>query len=587
MRRYQRYAVEAMLGTPRVGLAQGWAMLDDLVRRSSPAGDRAPVPVDGPDAGTVPAAAAETGPVAELDAAADAGPAPGPHTANAPGPLPGPDTSGEPDPVPGLDTAADAGLVSGPYTASAPGPVPGLDTAANAGPATWLDKATDAGPVPGLDEVGGQVVAGLRCRIADHVGDEPAARRWYERWRTAEPDPASGCVGCLPVRRAELLAGWGDHRGALAELGPVLAGTVDCTDQPAAALAVALLPWLRSGEPHRAAAGHVRAYRRHRREWSAFGYLAAHLRFCALSGNPARGLAVLAEQLPRLDRAPDDRRAMEFAAAGALVCAVAAEAGLAAQRIHRPAYGTRPAADLDVGALGADLLAVATALAGSFDARNGTGHQSGRIAGWLAERPTGPAVPLPADGPDSDGSDIGGPDGDGPHGSRPAGGKPHGATQDVPGDRAPGDDYGQDVLGGTSDVEPMPLSLSMITATLDSRGDGYAVDATGTVLGRWGSAVIQFQRIGERGDILQARVAAVRRLPATRRAEAYRFCNAWNHDRLQPRAYVHDLGNGELVLAGDVNTDLAYGVAPVQLAVLVDAAVTTATAYADAVAALG
>ena len=45
--------------------------------------------------------------------------------------------------------------------------------------------------------------------------------------------------------------------------------------------------------------------------------------------------------------------------------------------------------------LGGLLLGLATALAGSFDARNGTGHQSGRIAAWLAERParrTGPAA---------------------------------------------------------------------------------------------------------------------------------------------------------------------------------------------------
>ncbi|TDB84258.1 YbjN domain-containing protein, partial [Micromonospora fluostatini] len=133
---------------------------------------------------------------------------------------------------------------------------------------------------------------------------------------------------------------------------------------------------------------------------------------------------------------------------------------------------------------------------------------------------------------------------------------------------------------------PVPLSLSLITGVLDGRGDGYAVDATGTVLGRWGPAVIQFSRVGDRGDVLQARVAAERRLPAERRAEAYAFCNAWNHDRLLPRAYVHDLGNGELVLAGDVTTDLGYGVAPVQVAVLVDAAVATGVAYADAVATL-
>ncbi|MER7332405.1 MULTISPECIES: YbjN domain-containing protein [unclassified Micromonospora] len=393
------------------------------------------------------------------------------------------------------------------------------------------------------------MVTELRCRIADHLGDEPTARRWFDRWSTAGAGPAGGCPGCAPARRAELLAGWGDHRAALDALTDAPAGTGGCTEQPERALAAGLLPWLRAGQPERAAEAHVRAYRRHRRERAAFPYLAAHLRWCALGGHPARGLDVLAEQLPRLDRPHDDLSAMEFAAAGALVCALAVEAGLGGRTVHRPGYGDRPAADLDVATLGATLLGLATALAGSFDARNGTGHQSGRIASWLAERPLAAPVPLPPDDPPDDG---------------PA----------DPADAVP-----------PADGEPRPLSLEMITAALDRRGDHYAVDAGGTVVGRWGEALIQFRRAGERGEILRARAVANRRLPADRRAEAYAFCNAWNHDRLLPKAYVHDLG-GELVLAGDVSTDLAHGVAPAQLTVLLDAAVDTGVAYADAVAAL-
>ncbi|PWU44205.1 hypothetical protein DLJ46_27280, partial [Micromonospora globispora] len=84
-------------------------------------------------------------------------------------------------------------------------------------------------------------VAELRCRLADHLGDEPTARREYDRWRSgparltppggpeqaydrsgsarlrppggpnpsAAPDPAAGCPGCAPARQAELLAGPG------------------------------------------------------------------------------------------------------------------------------------------------------------------------------------------------------------------------------------------------------------------------------------------------------------------------------------------------------------------------------------------
>ncbi|TDC82291.1 YbjN domain-containing protein [Micromonospora sp. KC606] len=403
------------------------------------------------------------------------------------------------------------------------------------------DLADRAGEQSGL-------VAQLRCRLADHLGDEPTARHWYAVWSAAAPDPTAGCPGCLPARRAELLAGWGDDAAARKTLRPVLDGAVDCTDQPERALAAGLLSWLRAGETQRAGQAHVRAYRRHRRERGAFPSIAAHLRFCALGGHPERGLAILAEQLPRLDHPNDDLSAMEFAAAGALVCAVAAEAGLGDRRVHRPGHGSRPPAELDLTTLGTDLLTLATGLAGSFDARNGTGHQSGRIASWLAERPSGTVVPLPADPPDEPAED----------------GPPFVPAAD----------------------EPVPLRLSMLTDVLDRRGDVYAVDAGDVVVGRWHEAVIQFRQVGTQGEILHARVLAARRLPAARLAEAYAFCNAWNHDRLLPKAYVHESGDGELVLAGDVTTDLAHGVAPAQLGVLVDAAVATGVAYAVAAAAL-
>ncbi|PWR04710.1 YbjN domain-containing protein [Micromonospora acroterricola] len=443
--RYQRYAVEALLGTPRVGLDQTRSLLDDLAHR---------VGADGPDASTV---------------------------------------------------------------------------------------------------------AELRCRIADHLGDEPGARHWYQRWAGRRPGPTGGCPGCAPARRAELLAGWGEWRAALTELRECADEPEDCTDQPERALVAGLLPNLRAGEPERAAAAHVRAYRRHRHERAAFPHLAAHLRFCALGGHLDRGLAIMTEQLPRLDRPTDDLAAMEFAAAGALVCGLAVEAGLGDRVVPRPAYGDRPPTEPDVATLGALLLGVASELAGSFDARNGTGHHSGRMAAWLAERPLADPVPLPGD--DEHAED--------------------------PGDRRldePGAD-GARPADGLGETELATLTLDMITAALDRRGDRYLVDEGGTVVGRWGAAVIQFRRAGERGEVLHTRAMAVRRLPVARRAEAYAFCNAWNHDRLLPKAYAHDLGE-ELVLAGDVATDLAHGVAAAQLLVLVDAAIATGVAYAEAVAAL-
>ncbi|WBB81847.1 YbjN domain-containing protein [Micromonospora sp. WMMD882] len=470
------------------------------------------------------------------------------------------------------------------------------------------------------DEPG--VPAELGCRLADQLGDSSTARERFDRWRAAGPGP--DCPACVAVRQAELLTGWGEWAEAARVLDRALAGPGSCPEQPEAALAAALLPYLRLGRYDEAGRAHLRAYRRHRRSAAGFGRLPAHLTFCALGGYLTRGLTILVEQLPRLARPTDERSAMEFAAAGALLCRLAGESGLTRTPVPpgpavaaaeptgpdapqgptgpvrsagttgpggpaetagpsgpdqtiRPGrlpdgpaglgHATRLAEAFglirplrvdggrDVAALGAELLATATDLAGRFDARNGTGHQSDRIVAWLAERPRpGIPAPLPTD-PDED-----------------------------PPEPAPGAGPGAPDAGSADG--PAQLTVAMIVAAVERRGDTCAVDPAGTVVGRWGEAMIRFDRVGSRSEILHARVVATRRLPAARRPEAYEFVNAWNRDRLQPRAYVHEVADGELVLAGDLTTDLAYGVAPAQVAVLVDAAVTTGVAYADAVAAL-
>ncbi|MEE6261086.1 YbjN domain-containing protein [Plantactinospora sonchi] len=393
-------------------------------------------------------------------------------------------------------------------------------------------------------------VYSLRCRIADHVGDQAAARHWFARWRTAPRDEHSDCAGCDPANQARLLAGWGRWAEAVEVVEPVLTGVLGCPEQPARALAAVLVPYLRLGRYDEAAQAHVRAYRRHRHERDAFPFLADHLRFCALTGHHERGLEILARHLGWLDRPYDENSAMEFAAAGALVCRLAGAAGFGRYPVDRPAHGERLAARLTVAALEADLVATAQDLAGRFDARNGTSHQSGRVAGWLAERPLTDPVPLPPDGPDDDWA----------------------TTGPIPPE------------GWTAEVSP--LSVAAVVNVLEERDDRYAVAPDGTVGGRWGDALIQFHRVGERGEILHAEVVALRRLSADRLAEAYEFCNAWNHDRLLPKAYVREGDDGALILAGDVTTDLEHGVSAGQLRVLVTAALVTGAEFAAAVDAL-
>ncbi|MCI4064853.1 YbjN domain-containing protein [Micromonospora sp. R77] len=131
-----------------------------------------------------------------------------------------------------------------------------------------------------------------------------------------------------------------------------------------------------------------------------------------------------------------------------------------------------------------------------------------------------------------------------------------------------------------------PLTHQLIAAVLANRGYAIAVDDDGDLVGRWEDSLIWFYRRGAAGELLQVRVVTGPRFGIEQVPALYAFCNAWNHDRLLPKAYVHEPGDGTLVLAGDVTTDLALGVAPAQLVVLLTATVSTGVAYAEAVAAL-
>jgi hypothetical protein len=386
----------------------------------------------------------------------------------------------------------------------------------------------------------------MRARTADHVGDEAAARRYLELWRTAERDENSDCSGCDPCRQAGLYAGWGEWQRAVDTLEPVVTGVLGCQEQPERGLASALVPYVRVGRYDEAAKAHVRAYRRHRHERDGFPYLPEHLRFCALTGNLERGLDIVAEHLGWLDRPFDDMSAMEFSTAGALLCRLATEAGIH-RTIARPEHGDRQAAELTVARLGDDLTAQARDLAARFDARNGTTRQSQRVETWLAVTPVVSGVELPPD---------------------PKRGQPY-----VP------------VAPDGREELVAPLALEAIAAILDERGDRYRVE-DGRISGQWVNSVIHFERSGERDEILIGRVIADRTLPTERIAEAYEFCNAWNHDKLLPKAYVHDTGEGELLFIGEVATDLEYGVADQQLAVIIDVTIGAGVQLADAVAQL-
>jgi tetratricopeptide (TPR) repeat protein len=233
-----------------------------------------------------------------------------------------------------------------------------------------------------------------RHLVAMHLGDADAADDFYGRWCAAPRDELSDCIGCDPTSKAFYLASRGRDEEAVALAEPVLAGQLTCSEQPQGILTALLLPYLRTGRLEQAVDAHRRAYRRLRSKLADLGSIADHIEFCALTGNDVRGLEIVQRHLEWLDRAPSPHAAMEFASAAALVLRRLAAAGHGGLTAHRPARGDRPAGDVEVTALGEELAEYAIDVADSFDARNGTGHQSARVACRLATAPLVELLPL-------------------------------------------------------------------------------------------------------------------------------------------------------------------------------------------------
>jgi hypothetical protein len=233
-------------------------------------------------------------------------------------------------------------------------------------------------------------VYAYRHFIARHVGDLDLAEDYYRRWCAAPRDQLSDCIGCDPTSKVWWLSFRGRHEEAVALAQPVLAGTLTCVEQPQGILTNLLEPYLLTGRRDDARDAHRRAYRLHRPNRADLADIGEHVRFCARTGNAARGVEILERHLGWLDRPPSPWTAMMFAAAGALTLRHAGP-GLT---IHRPSHEDRPASDMDGEALSAELTAFCLDVAGRFDARNQSEQVSLAVREMLEAEPVGNYLPL-------------------------------------------------------------------------------------------------------------------------------------------------------------------------------------------------
>ncbi|WP_019632405.1 hypothetical protein [Actinomadura atramentaria] len=251
-----------------------------------------------------------------------------------------------------------------------------------------------------------QAVHMWRTAMFRHIGDAAAADDSFRSWVSTPRDALSDCEGCDLSDRVAFLEWRGRDGEALEQARTILETDMSCIEQPASALTRLLPVYLRSGRLDGARTAHLRAYRQLRTRLSELGPIGAHVEFCALTGNEARGLEIVERHLDWLDRAPSPLAELRFAAAAALLLGRVAAAGHGDRTVAR-----RTGEERTVAEVRDELAATATRLAALFDERNGTSEQGDRVRRVLAAEPVVERLPLlavPA-----------GPSGGGPRAARP------------------------------------------------------------------------------------------------------------------------------------------------------------------------
>ncbi|MEU0408782.1 tetratricopeptide repeat protein [Streptomyces griseorubiginosus] len=250
----------------------------------------------------------------------------------------------------------------------------------------WLGEMEHRYRLAGHSE---RAVRSAEYSVAAHIGDLARAERAYAAWLAADRDGMADCHACELHEQGWWQSQRGSDEEALELWAPVLAGEFTCAHEPHAALASSLLPLLRLGRLEEARANHLRGFRLVRSMESMRGAYADHVEFCALSGNEARGLELLAERPAYFTDDGHPRSRLDFMAVVTLLMDRLVELGPADRPVPGPSGRSWTAAEL-----AAHAREEALALAARFDARNGTTHVSERARARMAQRPLVERLPL-------------------------------------------------------------------------------------------------------------------------------------------------------------------------------------------------
>lgn len=225
--------------------------------------------------------------------------------------------------------------------------------------------------------------------IARHLGDLERGERAHRAWLAADRDRMANCHACELHGQGSWQVLRGQDEEGLKTWAPVLEGEHVCAHEPHAVLASSLLPLLRTGRADQARAHHLRGYRMVRPMESMRYSAALHIEFCALTGNEARALEILAERPAYFTDSGNPGSLMSFLAVTALLMDRLVALGHGGQSVPGPAGTEWTAASLAVEAR-----TRALALAARFDERNGNGYVTQELRTRLAQVPLLDRLPL-------------------------------------------------------------------------------------------------------------------------------------------------------------------------------------------------
>jgi hypothetical protein len=222
-----------------------------------------------------------------------------------------------------------------------------------------------------------------------HLGDIPRAERAYADWLAGDRDRMSNCHACEAGSQGRWEAYRGRDELALERWSEVLAGRLTCAEEPHRVLSYSLLPLVRLGRTDQARTHHLRGYRMARGNESLLSTVGRHIEFCALTGNEARGLEILAEHARHLDGDGTPESTLSLLEAAVLLLSRLMELGLGDRDTTGPAGRS-----WKVSALHAHCEELRTALAARFDLRNGTDTVSSEGLARINRRPLLDRLPL-------------------------------------------------------------------------------------------------------------------------------------------------------------------------------------------------